>query len=271
MRIQSANLLTLDVESWYHANYASTQKFPSPPTDPADRGVHRWIELLAEFRVESTCFVLGEFADRHPHLVRALSEAGHEIGTHMWSHDLCYEMSADQFRTSLHRSKSRLEDLTGQPVRGLRCPSWSFNPERMPWFEDIVLAEGLAYDSSVFPFQTGMYGSSSFAGFKRGLREVQPTVAKFGAWNWPITSGFFLRVLPTPVFRYVVRREWLSNRNTMIVLHPRELDPQHPRMRLRLDHSFIHYVGLRGVEAKLKWCLEQASWTSIRRHLDLKA
>lgn len=271
MRIQSANLLTLDVESWYHANYTSTQKFPSPPDDPADRGVKAWIELLATTQTESTCFVLGEFAARHPQLIRELSKAGHEIGTHMWSHDLCYEMSKDQFREGLKRSKGLLEDLSGQAVRGLRCPSWSFDPERMPWFEEVVLGEGLVYDSSVFPLQTGLYGSRNFAGFQSGLIEVQPTMAHFGPWKWPIASGFFFRVLPGPLLRFAFRREWRQHRPQMLVLHPRELDPQHPRMRLRADHRFIHYVGLSSVREKLEWCLQSTSWTSIRRHLDLKA
>src|SRR5687767_10919293 len=41
--------------------------------------MERLLELLARHRAPATCFVLGCVAERHPALVRAIAEAGHEV------------------------------------------------------------------------------------------------------------------------------------------------------------------------------------------------
>lgn len=267
-------LLTFDVESWYHANYAEVQTDLFTSTKPLDtssaRGVHRWIELLGQHQRTSTCFVLGEFAATHPELVRDLSNTGHEIATHLWSHDLAHTLGQLGFRKSLARSKKTLEDITGREVLGLRCPSWSYNRDLMPWFEDEVLSQGLRYDSSVFPFKTFLFGDDRPIEFKNGLIEVLPSVADFAVTTWPYLSGFFFRVTPQWFIKILLKRASARSRGAMIVLHPRELDPDHPRLKLRFDHKLIHYWSLHSTETKLKSVLSEYAWTSIDRSLKLR-
>lgn len=54
----------------------------------------RWtpmvLEMLARHEVPATFFVLGQAAQRHPDLVRAEVEAGHEVGVHGWVHTDVY-------------------------------------------------------------------------------------------------------------------------------------------------------------------------------------
>ncbi|MGV8081326.1 MAG: polysaccharide deacetylase family protein [Syntrophales bacterium] len=47
----------------------------------------RILELLAAAGVPAAFFVTGERAARHPELIRAILEAGHEVGNHSWHHD----------------------------------------------------------------------------------------------------------------------------------------------------------------------------------------
>ena len=44
-------------------------------------------------------------ADRHPELIRRIAAAGHEIASHGYGHDLVYELTQDQFRDDVGRSK----------------------------------------------------------------------------------------------------------------------------------------------------------------------
>ncbi|MCK7503645.1 MAG: polysaccharide deacetylase family protein [Desulfobacterales bacterium] len=44
------------------------------------------LDLLSERRVPATFFVLGWIAERNPALVRAISDAGHEVASHGYGH-----------------------------------------------------------------------------------------------------------------------------------------------------------------------------------------
>ena len=87
--------------------------------------VTRMLEMMAGHGVRCTCFVLGWVADKVPRLVKRIAEAGHEIASHGYGHELIYEMGRDAFRRDIDRARKVLEDLTGHRVRGYRAPSFS--------------------------------------------------------------------------------------------------------------------------------------------------
>lgn len=47
----------------------------------------RVLEILDEYNVTATFFIVGQFADYYPRRVRAIAEAGHDIGCHSATHD----------------------------------------------------------------------------------------------------------------------------------------------------------------------------------------
>ena len=53
---------------------------PDPRTTP------RVLQLLEDFGVRATFFMVGDSAARAPALVREVAAAGHAIGNHSWSH-----------------------------------------------------------------------------------------------------------------------------------------------------------------------------------------
>lgn len=46
----------------------------------------RLLDILSRYCVRATFFPIGEFAQKHPELIRRMAEAGHAIGNHSWSH-----------------------------------------------------------------------------------------------------------------------------------------------------------------------------------------
>src|SRR4029077_4585172 len=92
-----------------------------------------------------------------PELVRAIAAAGHEIGTHGYSHTLIYRQTPEVFRTELTRSMRVLEDLTGAPVLGHRAPFFSITRESL-WALDILAELDIRYDSSIYPVLNYRYG-----------------------------------------------------------------------------------------------------------------
>ena len=83
------NVFTVDVEDFYQVS--AFEKFI--PRDSWKDYPQRILEslpiildLLDEFHVHGTFFILGWQAEHHPELVKKISQAGHEIGFHSFSH-----------------------------------------------------------------------------------------------------------------------------------------------------------------------------------------
>ncbi|MCM2321951.1 MAG: polysaccharide deacetylase family protein [Oligoflexia bacterium] len=266
-------LLTLDVEDWEHANFAQLE----PLRDPIARTVRErryamdantdaWIALLAETGARSTCFVLGDFARRYPEAVKRLHAAGHEIASHGDTHALIYRMSREQFRVFLEKGLAAVGELIGETPRGFRAPSWSVDPKRTPWFCEELKARGLVYDSSVFPVRTPLFGQgdSPLAPYwEAGIYRVPVTVLTLGGFRLPFSSGAFFRLSPLPLIRHGLSRAGRAGLPVMVVLHPRELDPGHPRLPLRGWERSVHYARLGTTVPKLRSLLREFHWTSI--------
>src|SRR4051812_49776348 len=99
----------------------------------------RLLDQLAAANAKATFYIVGEIARTHPDLVRAIHDAGHEVGSHSWDHRRVHRFTPETFREDLLRSKDALEQATGHPVVGFRAPTFSVVRET-GWAVD-VLAE----------------------------------------------------------------------------------------------------------------------------------
>lgn len=93
---------------------------PSPTVTP---GV---LEVLREHGVRATFFVLGEPAERYPDTLRAIVEAGHELGNHGWSHTSFRSLFPSQIDGELDRTADRIEAVGGARPRLVRPPFGRF-------------------------------------------------------------------------------------------------------------------------------------------------
>lgn len=268
------DVLTIDVEDWYHLNYDSTPDLDSTNVeDRVERNTYHLLEILAEHGARATFFYLGSVAARHPRLVRATRDAGHEIASHGFGHELVYKQDEAAFRADVQRSLEVLGEAIGEPVRGYRAPSWSVSKDT-PWFYDVLGELGFAYSSSVFPFRTYLYGDSKAPtgwfrppGHQRGLVEIPATVAQVAGTRLPFSGGFYMRALPLWAIRWAQRRVRRSGRATIFYLHPREIDPEQPRLQLARVDRMVTYWGLKGTERKLHGLLQKRPTTTLAQHL----
>ena len=51
------------------------------------------LDLLKELNVKATFYLVGFRADQYPHIVKRLTEEGHEVGTHSYSHKHAWKIS----------------------------------------------------------------------------------------------------------------------------------------------------------------------------------
>lgn len=95
---------------------------PNPEWTP------RLLDILARHEVKATFFMLGKFAEARPELVRRVAAEGHLIGDHSWTHPKLSNCSAERIEDELKRTKDKLEQIVGGPVKFFRPPFGARRP-----------------------------------------------------------------------------------------------------------------------------------------------
>ncbi|OPL15861.1 MAG: hypothetical protein AVO38_09220 [delta proteobacterium ML8_D] len=247
-------LFTVDVEDWFQVENLRC-RFPHDSWDSCEFRVERnttvLLDLLERFHVSATFFVLGWIAERLPRLVKEIQARGHEVASHGYGHRLCYDISHSELRQDLYRSRSILENMTGQPVRGYRAPSFSITGELM----DLLKELGYRYDSSYNDFslhdrygrvdRISRYIQNAGLNEKDGLVELPISNLKLGGKCIPWGGGGYFRLWPFWMFRQGVRHILRQQGYYLFYCHPWELDHDQPRVDgMRWDRRFRHYVNL---------------------------
>ena len=152
--------MSVDVEEYFQVKALSGQidrtdweRLPQR----VEASVERILELFAEFETRATFFTLGWIAARHPAMIRAISDQGHEVASHGWEHIPADQQTREAFAADIRRSKQTLEDLTGRAVLGYRAASFSINATNL-WALEEIEAAGYRYSSSIFPIEHDLYG-----------------------------------------------------------------------------------------------------------------
>jgi polysaccharide deacetylase family protein (PEP-CTERM system associated) len=254
------NALTIDVEDYYHVSgfdrCLSRRQWDDMPARVGD-STRRVLDRLAEAGVRGTFFILGWVAERQPALVRAIRDAGHEVGCHSYAHRLVYEQTPQQFRTDLRLGRLVLEDILGEQITAYRAPSFSIT-KRSLWALDILLEEGFLFDSSIYPTHHDRYGIAGTPLHPHRIDRVGGSIWEFPPPVWrlmkyplPVGGGGYFRLYPYRVTRRGLRAINASGRPFAVYLHPWEFDPEQPRFRPGMMRAFRHYIGLRRTEARL--------------------
>lgn len=213
--------LTIDIEELFDSNFNLVPK-KSFILD-YDSLLDNWLVLCEEMNFKSTAFILGSFADKYPHIVKKLSDNGHEIASHGQTHDLVYSLKLEEWKKSINDSKKTLEDIIGKEVNGYRSASWSL-PFEQQYYETLV-DSGYTYSSSYFPLKTYLYGNSID---KKWPFEIHTSsgviteipIPKLGI---PYSGGFYLRMLPSFLQKILMKRMFSLGVKPVIYIHPYEL------------------------------------------------
>jgi polysaccharide deacetylase family protein (PEP-CTERM system associated) len=272
------NALSIDVEEYYHATvFQEAVKGTTAGLESRVQATtERILAILAARGVRATFFVLGEVGDRHPVVVRRIAQEGHEIACHGYDHTLVSQLSPEEFRADVHRSKAVLEEVGGQSVVGYRAPSFSIGPGQR-WAYQILAEEGFGYDSSVYPILHDRYGDRMAPRFpyeiwRRGyerLIEVPIGTVRLLGLNLPVGGGGYFRLLPGRLISAGIRRvNAAEGRPIVFYVHPWELDPDQPQPPMAWHRRLRLCMGQRRHEAKLKVLLERVTFGTVREVLD---
>ena len=265
------NAMTVDVEDWY-----MTSGLNVPPEqwdrfeDRVVANTERVLDLLARTGTKATFFVLGCVAERHPRLIERIAADGHELGTHGYNHRLLTTMHPEEIVNEILSTKKLIEQISGHSVKMFRAPSWSLTPS-MYGVLSALDREGFSCDSSMQPFRTPLSGIVDapvapfhpvVGGKRLSLVEFPSTVVELFGMRLPFAGGLYLRALPYPFIRAALRRV-NRTRPGMVYIHPWELDPDHPRMKVPPNIRFAQYYRLESCAEKLERLLREFSFGTI--------
>jgi len=256
------NALTIDLENWYDANLIAPYVIAGYRDDRVVASTRQIMDLLDEYQVKATFFTIGSLAENQPELILEIARHGHEIASHGWGHQLVYSQTENEFESDLARSISSLKEIIGKEVKGYRAPSWSVG-EDTPWFHDVLIRNGIEYDSSLFPVKTQLFGSADnprrphIIQRENGyLTEFPASTVRIAGRNFPVAGGAFFRGLPLWYSRWGIRRLNRAGIPAIVYLHPWELDVGIPFPATPKKVRFMHSLGRGSMKRKLKGLLK---------------
>ena len=268
--------MSVDVEDWFQVENLKpviARSTWDTRERRVERNTMRILELLGERRARGTFFILGWVAERHPALIRRIAEAGHEIASHGYGHDLLYNLTESEFRADVERSKKLLEDTTGERVVGYRAPSFSITD----WAVSILQEMGFEYDSSVFPTVahdrygrlSGVDAGEPILELRPGFHEVCISCLPLGNRGLPWGGGGYFRMIPYLPWQAGVRRILGTGAPYVFYIHPWEIDPGQPRVEgLGRLNRFRHYRNLGRCEDRFRALVTDFQWTTVKSVLE---
>jgi polysaccharide deacetylase family sporulation protein PdaB len=85
------------------------------------------IDILAEYNVKTTFFVVGEWVDKFPESVAALHSAGHEVMNHSDTHPHMTSLSQSEMQKQIEECNRKIAALTGVAPKLFRPPYGDYN------------------------------------------------------------------------------------------------------------------------------------------------
>lgn len=269
-----------------------------------DLVVPRVLRLLDELGVTITFFIVGQDAalDRNRAALRAITDAGHEVGNHSFHHEpWLHRYTREQIVDEFARTETALEHATGQRPIGFRGPGYSLSPTVL----EVLIERGYAYDASTLPTWVGPLARwYYFRTAKLDAAKREERSQLFGTWRdacrpitpyrWQLDDATIIEIPVTtmPLGRmpihlsyvlYASGRSWALARayhhTALAMCRATGVAPSillHPLDFLGADDlehlGFFPGMNMGGADkmARSRWCLEQLKRrfriTTMREH-----
>jgi peptidoglycan-N-acetylglucosamine deacetylase len=175
--------VSLDLDDYW--TYLKVRGNPAWTEFPTylDIVVPRVLRFLEARSMRITFFVVGQDAafSRNAPLLRAIAQAGHEIGNHSFHHEPWLHLySAAEIQSEIASAEDYITNATGRAVRGFRGPGFSISDA----VAEVLASRGYIYDASTLPTFIGPLARAYYLLTARMDRaERARRGALFGRWR----------------------------------------------------------------------------------------
>lgn len=267
------NVLTFDIEEWFHFDIESTEDTWLSYPSRIDLYLPRILDRLDELETKATFFCLGWIARNYPEVVKQIDSRGHQLACHSDKHFFVREMTPETFHEDLRQSIDSIENVTGKKINAFRAPAFSIT-EEATWAFEVLAKNGIEIDCSIFPTTRSFGGFPSFG-------EANPAIIKYKDYSikeFPISTGTFLgkqmvfggggyfRLFPY----WFIKREMNKLDYNMTYLHMRDFDYEQPRFNhLSAMRKFKSYYGMKNAYPKFERMLKDFKWVDVHQAAEL--
>jgi peptidoglycan-N-acetylglucosamine deacetylase len=289
--------LTVDIEDWYHLppiSGAPSSKYKDVPSffntwdksyDYISGPTAKTLEMLQEFNIKATFFVVADVVEHYPGLVENIAARGHEIACHGLHHACKIDpvtknplITKSEFKERTLRAREILEKASNQKIVGYRAP----NAYIAGWMIDIIEEIGFKYDSSVSVnsiynksdsrlknVDTRIYyperGSLDRGNQKRGILEIPWPYFHFVA-KFPAGGGPLIRLLGAD---YIIMglKDSLKRGSTTFYFHPIDMTRENFPLNPSLINKLFWMVKGKRVEKRIRKILKTLPDTVTCRKL----
>jgi peptidoglycan-N-acetylglucosamine deacetylase len=253
------NILTFDVEEWFHILDNESTKTVKEWTNYEYRlesNMERIFDLLDRKQQKATFFCLGWVAREFPSVLKKINSHGYEIASHSDQHQLAYNQSRGEFKSDLELSVKSIEDIIGLKVKSYRAPGFSITEEN-EWVFEELLTQGIEVDCSIFPSKRSHGGFKSYGCSEPSIinynnftvKEFPINLYNLMGKNIIFSGGGYFRLLPY----WVIKKMMSKSGYVMTYFHPRDFDGTQPIINdLSVIRKFKSYYGLSSAFVKLE-------------------
>ena len=108
-------------------------------------GSLRLLKLFERLGIKTTWFIPGHSIETFPKQMKAVAQAGHEIGIHGYSHENPIAMTPEQEEAVLDKCIDLVTKLQGKRPTGYVAPWWEFSAVS----NELLIKKGIKYDHSL--------------------------------------------------------------------------------------------------------------------------
>ena len=220
-------VFSIDVEEWYHLEY-----FKNSKTDKKKSvmdGLHTFIKIVDKHNIKASFFIVGELIQTLKKTIKNLDIEGHDIGLHSYFHKRPVEQNINEFIKDTKDTLLQMKSILPNNSFGYRSPCFAIDRERL----DEVIKLGIQYDASkITQKEHPLYVNLDLDGFEKQERDIykkdffkvfEVSTIKFLGVNIPIAGGGYLRIIPWPIYIWLLKKYLKESTFINFFIHPFEL------------------------------------------------
>ena len=220
-------VFSIDVEEWYHLEYF--KNFDTDKSKSVMDGLHTFIKIINKHNLKASFFIVGELIRTLKKTIEKLDNEGHDIGLHSYFHKRPVVQNINEFIKDTEDTLSEMKLVLPNNSFGYRSPCFAIDRQRL----DEVIRLGIKYDASkITQKEHPLYVNLDLDGFEKQGRDIykkgsfkafEVSTIKFLGINIPIAGGGYLRIIPWPLYVWLLKKYLKKSNFINFFIHPFEL------------------------------------------------
>lgn len=220
-------VFSIDVEEWYHLEYFKNSKIDKSKN--VIDGLHTFIKIIDKHKIKASFFIVGELIQKLKKTIKKLDFEGHDIGLHSYHHKRPVVQNINEFIKDTLDTISEMKSILPNNSFGYRAPCFAIDRVRL----DEVVKLGIKYDASkITQNEHPLYVNLNLDGFEKQEKDIykkdsfkafEVSTIKFLGINIPIAGGGYLRIIPWPLYIWLLKKYLKKSNFINFFIHPFEL------------------------------------------------